>query len=121
MWKFGNVECGNLTPCQITRFANFHISKSPELCERAARDGGVLKADAREIRDRDLRGAGSSRLAAGDDLAELGMHAIGAQPGVEGVAQLAERGALREPIDDEQIGAAEALRLQLLFPGRVRA
>ena len=62
----------------------------------------------------------ASRFHAGDDLAELRVDAVGVeQPGVERVAQLAERGALRQAIDHQQVRPREAGGVELLLAGRV--
>ena len=43
----------------------------------------------------------------------------GHQSRVDGVAQLAERRALREAIDDDEVGPREARGVELLLAGRV--
>src|SRR5436309_2166081 len=70
-------------------------------CKGEVGYGGVLRARAGEVADRDVGGIQPARALSGDHLPELGKLGIARhQSGIDRVVQLAQRAHLRQPVAD---------------------
>src|SRR6266545_1194286 len=86
------------------------------------RRGDILHADAGQIAQCDLAVRSSPRSLPGGDLPQLaGDLALGDGAGGDGVMDLPEPEALRPAVGDDQIGASQDLRVELLLVGSVRS